>query len=110
MDTCICLELKTPTTEALQLAHGEASLLLIESLMLLLLDRHVLSAEDLVKAVELAISTKRQMIEHGTQPRVASLALGTLHTIANSLAASKLCRAEAASPSAILGATLPAVS
>jgi hypothetical protein len=73
--------------KALHLAYAEASVILIESLMLVLLKRGLLSKEEIVDALEAAIETKKNFIEDGIHPEIATLAAGTLTRIANSLAA-----------------------
>jgi hypothetical protein len=73
--------------EVLHLAYAEASVVLIESLMLVLVERGVLSKDELVDALETAIETKKNLIEDGIHPHIATLAAGTLTRIANSLAA-----------------------
>jgi len=70
------------------LANGEAALMLLESLFFVLIERRLLTVEDLVAAVEAAIATKRQMVEEHVHPQVAAVAAGVLSTMANSFAAS----------------------
>src|ERR1700738_3967011 len=78
-----------PSEIAKHLAYGEAALMLIECLMLSLLEQRVLTANELVEAVENAIATKHQMVADREHPEIASVAAGILSTLANSLAAGK---------------------
>ncbi|SFU82820.1 hypothetical protein SAMN02799631_02548 [Methylobacterium sp. 174MFSha1.1] len=70
-----------------QAAAGQAALMLVESLMLALVERGVVPADDLIEAVETVIETKRRLVEDGHEPAVAARAAAMLATIANSLAA-----------------------
>ena len=78
-----------PYDIAKHLAYGEAALTLIECLMLILAEQRVLTTQELVEAVENAIATKHQMVADREQPEIASVAVGILSTVANSLAAGK---------------------
>jgi hypothetical protein len=69
------------------LANAEAALMLVECLMHVLVEQRIFKIEQMVEAVESAIATKRQMVEEHQQPQIASVALGMLNVIANSLAA-----------------------
>lgn len=69
------------------LAYAQASMMLVESLMLTLIDHHILTKEQLVSSVEGAIATKRQMVADRESPEIAIIAAGILRTLANSLAA-----------------------
>jgi hypothetical protein len=75
--------------ETKHLAYGEATLMLIECLMLVLIEHRILTAHELVTAIEDAIATKRQMVADHDHPEIASVAVGVLSTLANSLAAAK---------------------
>jgi hypothetical protein len=75
--------------EMKHLAYGEASLMLIECLMLALIERGVLTTHEVIGAVEAAVATKRQMVDDGDQAQIASVAAGVLSTLANSLRAAK---------------------
>ncbi|KMO16201.1 hypothetical protein [Methylobacterium indicum] len=68
-------------------AEAQAALMLVESLMLVLVERRVIPAADLVEAVETVIETKRRLTADGREPAVATQAAALLTTIANSLAA-----------------------
>jgi hypothetical protein len=69
------------------LAYGEAAVMLIECLMLVLIEQRVLTTQQMVAAVESAIETKRQMVGEGEHPNISAVAAGLLSTMANSLAA-----------------------
>jgi hypothetical protein len=79
-----------PSETTKHLAYGEAALMLIECLMLLLVEQRVFTAEAMVGAVEVAISTKRLMVKEHEHAEIAAVAAGMLSTIANSLAAGKV--------------------
>jgi hypothetical protein len=83
-----------PSDIAKHLAYGEAALMLIEGLMLILVEQRVLTTQELVEAVENAIATKHQMVADREHPEIASVAVGILSTVANSLAAGKDTRSE----------------
>jgi hypothetical protein len=85
---------RAPSDIAKHLAYGEAALTLIESLMLILAEQRVLTTQELVEAVENAIATKHQMAADRERPEIASVAVGILSTVANSLAADKDTRSE----------------
>ena len=74
----------------LHLAFAEASIMLMESLLLVLLERGVLSRADLQSAVSIALETKRNFIASGIHPQIATVALGVLKRLENSLAAAVL--------------------
>jgi len=63
--------------------------MLIECLMLTLIERRILTASEIVAAVETAIATKRQMVQESKHAEIAAVAAGVLSTLANSLAACK---------------------
>lgn len=74
----------------IDLAHaaaGQAALMLVESLMLALVERKVIPADELIEAVETVIETKRRLAEDGHEPEIAARAAAMLAGIANSLAA-----------------------
>ncbi|MCF4126981.1 hypothetical protein [Methylobacterium sp. SyP6R] len=68
-------------------AAAQAALMLVESLMLVLVERGVIPADEVIEAVETVIETKRRLVEDGHEPQTASYAAAMLATIANSLAA-----------------------
>jgi hypothetical protein len=71
----------------LHLAYAEASVLLIESVIMLLHDRGVLSRDDLLQAVDTVIDTKQHLIDRDIHPEIARVAAGVLRRLQNSLAA-----------------------
>jgi hypothetical protein len=71
------------------LAYAEASVMLVECLMLVLMEKKVVPIEDLVDAVETAIEAKQELIRDRSHPEIASIAAGVLSKIANSLAAGR---------------------
>jgi hypothetical protein len=82
---------EAPPSETIKhLAYGEAALMLIECLMLLLVEKRVFTTEAMVGAVEMAISTNRLMVKEHEHAEIAAVAAGMLSTIANSLAARKV--------------------
>ena len=78
----------------LHLAFAEASILLMESVLLVLLERRVLSKSDLSRAVSEALDSKRSFIESDIHPQIAKVASGVLKRLENSLAAAVPPRAE----------------
>ena len=74
---------------AMQLAHGQAALLLVECLMLVLIEQRVMTAEQLIGAVDTVLATKLQMVRDEDHPQIARLAVGLLSRIGNSLAATR---------------------
>lgn len=75
--------------ETRHLAYAEASLMLIECLMVTLIENNVLTTNAITGAVETAIATKRQMVDDREHPEIAAVAAGVLSTLANSLRAAK---------------------
>lgn len=76
------------SAHTLQLAYADASIILIEGLMHLLLERKVADAATLIALVEAAVETKRGEIAAGQHPEIAIITVGVLSRIGNSLAAS----------------------
>jgi hypothetical protein len=72
----------------LHLAYAEASVMLVECLMLIMMEKNLLHLEGLVEAVETAIEAKQGQVRDGTHPQIARLAAGVLSQISNSLRAS----------------------
>lgn len=70
-------------------AAGQAALMLVECLMLVLIERGTIPAMELIEAVETVIDTKRNLAEEGREPEVANRAVAMLATFANSLAAAE---------------------
>jgi hypothetical protein len=77
---------QTPDLE-LHLAYAEASVMLVECLMLVLMERKIVPLETLVESVEAAIEAKRGLVKDGAHPQIAAIAAGVLSKIANSLSA-----------------------
>jgi len=75
------------STETRHLAEGEAAFVLLESLLLTLLDKGLLSSEEVVDAVENVIAVKHEM--EGTEPKLSKVAAGLLTTLANSVSAAR---------------------
>lgn len=73
--------------EIQQIAYGQASLMLLESVMLALVEQRVLTADALVDAIETTISAKRDAVEQTEPAEIAHASIGLLSNIANSLAA-----------------------
>jgi hypothetical protein len=76
-----------PSETTRHLAYGEAAVMLIECLMLVLIEQRVLTTQQMVAVVENAIATKRKMVQEGEHPDISAVAAGFLSTMANSLAA-----------------------
>jgi hypothetical protein len=84
-----------PSALVTHLASGEAALMLLECLLYRLVERRLLSAAEIVDAIEAAVAAKRQMIADGAHAEVASVAIGTLSVLANSVAAVAIERTQA---------------
>jgi hypothetical protein len=76
-----------PGTTTIHLAYAEASVMVLECLMRLLIERKLVSLDDMLEAVDTAIETKRVLSQEGSHPEIARVAAGVLSTLANSLAA-----------------------
>jgi hypothetical protein len=76
-----------PTSDTIQLARGEAALVLIESVLLTLIESRVLTKDQVQEAVDLAIGTQRQAAEEEHHPDIANAGAGLLAQVGNSLAA-----------------------
>jgi hypothetical protein len=74
----------------LHLAYAEASVLVIEALLQLLIEAKVLPLDTVVDTLEQAIATKRHLVADGTHPEISAVAAGVLSGLANSLAAGQL--------------------
>lgn len=71
----------------LHLAYAEASVMLLECLMLVLIERNVVPMDSLLEAVETAIATKKGQIKDADHPHISAVAVAVLSQIANSIAA-----------------------
>ena len=76
-----------PTAIVKHLASGEAALILLECLLFRLIERGLFSAAEIVDAIEAAVAAQRQMMADGEHDEVASVAVGSLSLLANSVAA-----------------------
>lgn len=76
-----------PQTVVSHLAQAEAAIMLVEALMTLLVERRILSKEEVVETIETVMETKRQMAAEGLHPQISTVAAGLLSTITNSIAA-----------------------
>lgn len=81
-------ELDRPDLE-LHLAYAEASVMLVECLMLVLMEKKIVPLESLLESMEAAIEAKRGLIRDGSHPQIATIATGVLNKIANSVAATQ---------------------
>ena len=77
----------TPQEATEHFAYAEASLMLVEGIMLVLLEKRLLSLEDLHTVIDSAIETKQGFIETGLHPEISNVAAGVLRRLANSVAA-----------------------
>jgi hypothetical protein len=80
-------EASDPQETKLHLAYAEASVMLLECLMIVLVERKLVPLDTLVDAVETAIEAKRSQVRDHSHPEIAGIAAGVLSKIANSLAA-----------------------
>ena len=69
-------------------AEGQAAMMLIESVLLALIDRAVLTKADVLESIEIVIETKRNIAAEGRSVDVERAAEGLLVNLANSLMAS----------------------
>jgi hypothetical protein len=83
-------DLNADTTE--HLAYAEASLMLVEGIMLVLLEKQILTLEDLQSVIENAVETKQAFVDADVHPRISNVAAGVLRRLANSVAASRVRR------------------
>jgi len=71
----------------LPLAEGQAALFLLEALLFRLIDRKLLTREDVVDLIENALSAKRRLVDEESDPEVARIAAGLLSALTTSFAA-----------------------
>jgi hypothetical protein len=76
-----------PSVETVHLAYAEASIVLLETLMQLLIDRKLVAMDDVIQSLETAIETKRVLAHEGDHAEISNVAAGVLSSIANSIAA-----------------------
>ena len=74
----------------LHLAYAEASIMMIETLLLALISRQVVSTDEIIAAIEDVIETKRHLVEDDDHSKISTQAIGVLSQLANSLAASRI--------------------
>jgi hypothetical protein len=82
-------EVAAPDEGIKHLAYAEASIMLLECLMLVLIEQRVLTKDQIVSALDSVIATKRQMVDDKENPAIAKVAAGVLRTIANSVSATE---------------------
>jgi hypothetical protein len=71
------------------LAEGEAALMLIECLMLVLIEEKIFTVERMAETIETVLATKLQMIQEGEHPKISLLATGLLRRVENSIVAAR---------------------
>lgn len=76
-----------PDVVALHLAFAEAAIFLVESLLLVLHERRVLTKEDVLDVVRTAVEAKKDLVEHDVHREISSVGSGVLKRIENSLSA-----------------------
>ena len=67
-------------------AEGQAALLVGESILMALIEHGVLTKNQLVDAIDMAILTKQQMAEDGQDVEVSRIAAGLLTMLRTSIA------------------------
>jgi hypothetical protein len=80
------------------LAQAEATLMLLECLILELIEQRVLSKQDFLNSIETVVETKRRMLEEHEHATISQVALGILSKLANSVAAGNGPAAESGGP------------
>lgn len=71
------------------LAHGQAALTLMESVLLVLIEGGIVKKEQMIEAIETVISSKRALTDEEENHNVSAAAIGLLSGIANSLRAAR---------------------
>ena len=71
-------------------AEGQAAMMLIESVLLALIDRGILTKAEVQELIETVIETKRNIAADGSSVEVENAAAGLLVNLANSLMASSV--------------------
>jgi hypothetical protein len=69
------------------MASGQTALLLMEGLLLNLVEKRIIEADELIDMVQTIIETKRQLVEDEAEDEVAKCAIAMLATIENTLIA-----------------------
>ncbi len=67
--------------------HGQAALLLVESLLLLLIEKGMVAPEDMVDAIEGVVEVKREIAGTSEKVVVSMASIGLLRGISGSLRA-----------------------
>ena len=73
--------------ELAESAGTEAALVLLESVLLTLVGKGVLTSDEVIASVETVVDVKRQLATDGTTPELSRRAAGMLVKVANSIAA-----------------------
>ncbi len=68
--------------------HGQAALLLVESLLLLLIEKGMVAPGDMVDAIEGVIEVKREIAGTSERVVVSMASIGLLRVVSGSLSAS----------------------
>jgi len=76
-----------PSDVAMHLAYAEACVVLVECLMHVMAEKKLIPKEELVAAVENAITAKKAMADANWHTHIAPVAAGVLAQISNSLRA-----------------------
>ena len=69
------------------LAEGQAALFLLEALLFRLMERKLLTPEDVVELVENALSAKQRLAEDGSDTELARISAGLLSSLTASFSA-----------------------
>lgn len=72
-------------------AEGQVAMMLIESVLLALIDRSILSKDDVLETIEIVVET-RNIAADGQPADVENVVAGLLKNLANSLMASSLAK------------------
>jgi hypothetical protein len=75
--------------QTMHLAYAEASIMLFESLIWVLRQRHLVEIPEIVAAIESVIETKRREVDDGEHARISQVAIGVLSRMANSVASDR---------------------
>jgi len=70
-------------------AQGQAALMLLDSLTMVLVEQKLVHVERIVEAIELTITTKRGMLDSGEDAETVNAAIGMLSAMANSISAAQ---------------------
>lgn len=78
--------------ETLHLAYAEVSIMLIESLVHILLERRTMTLDEIQQAMDTALETKKDFIRSNMHPQISLVAAGVLRRLNNSVSASAAAR------------------